>query len=301
MLIGAPVSITPAAAAAAAGDAHGAGDLLYLRLSDVHRNEAQPRTQFCPDAIHSLATSIQAHGVIQPIAVRPRPAGGYEIIAGERRWLAAQQAGLERVPAVLHDVDERSTLVLALVENLVRQDLAPLETARAYAVLHDEFAMTVADVARSVGRSRPAVANTLRLLELPDDILAMLERRELSEGHGRALLGCTDRLQAVRLARQAASQRMSVRALEQAVRDREDAASRGIPSVGARRSKWNREPAAELVAQADEVAERLPGVRARVRMGDAGAKLELHCDSVDELVALITALDAGVPRIARAS
>ncbi|MCB0877849.1 MAG: ParB/RepB/Spo0J family partition protein [Thermoleophilia bacterium] len=291
MLLGSPVAVPVDATPAA--DAAGSG-LLALRLDEVHRNDAQPRTVFDSDAIHSLATSIEANGVIQPIAVRHREAGGYEIIAGERRWLAAQRAGLSTIPAVLHHVDERETLVLALVENLVREDLSPLETARAYAALQDEFGMSVAELARSVGRSRPAVANTLRLLELPDDVLALLEQRRITEGHGRALLGCSDRVRLQRLARLTVDRSLTVRQLEAMVREEEDAVSAGATPRRARRTKWNLDPDPELVDRVDQLAEQLLGVRARVKLGDAGAKLELHCDHAQDLFALVDRLEAAL-------
>lgn len=296
MLLGSPVEVpldSPASAAAAASEAQ-PGELLALRLDEVHRNDAQPRTVFEQEAIHSLATSIEANGVIQPIAVRPREAGGYEIIAGERRWLAAQRVGLATIPAVLHHVDERETLVLALVENLVREDLSPLETARAYAALQDEFGMSVAELARSVGRSRPAVSNTLRLLELPDDALELLERRRITEGHGRALLGCSDRMRLQRLARLTVDRSLTVRQLEALVRDEEDTVARGGAPSRARRSKWNLDPDPELLERVDQLAARLLGVRARVKLGDGGAKLELHCDRGSDLFELVERLEAAL-------
>lgn len=297
MLLGSPVEV-PLDAAPSASDADGptvaAGELLALRLDQVHRNEAQPRTVFEQEAIHSLATSIEASGVIQPIAVRPRDAGGYEIIAGERRWLAAQRAGLATIPAVVHHVDERETLVLALVENLVREDLSPLETARAYAALQDEFGMSIAELARSVGRSRPAVSNTLRLLELPDDVLELLEQRRISEGHGRALLGCSDRMRLQRLARLTVDRSLTVRQLEALVRDEEEVVARGGAPARARRSKWNLDPDPELLERVDQLAARLLGVRARVKLGDGGAKLELHCDRGADLFELVERLEAAL-------
>jgi ParB family transcriptional regulator, chromosome partitioning protein len=292
MLLGSPV-VVPVDGQPADPDGSSSG-LLSLRPDEIHRNEAQPRTVFDQDAIHSLATSIEANGVIQPIAVRHRAGGGYEIIAGERRWLAAQRVGLATIPAVLHDVDERETLVLALVENLVREDLSPLETARAYAALQDEFAMSVAELARSVGRSRPAVANTLRLLELPDDVLQMLEQRRISEGHGRALLGCSDRVRMQRLARLTVDRSLTVRQVEAHVRDEEAALAAGDAPRRARRAKWNREPDSELVDRVDRLTEQLLGVRGRVKLGDAGAKLELHCDRPADLFELVDRLEAAL-------
>ncbi|MCW2960218.1 MAG: parB-like partition protein [Thermoleophilia bacterium] len=272
----------------------GESGLLALRLDEVYRNASQPRTVFDSEAIHSLATSIETNGVIQPIAVRPRPAGGYEIIAGERRWLAAQRAGLRTIPAVLHDVDEQETLVLALVENLVREDLSPLETARAYAALQDEFKMSVADLARAVGRSRPAVSNTIRLLELPDDALAMLERGQLTEGHGRALLGCSDRVRLLKLARLTLDRSLTVRALEALVREQEQALRDGTSPTAVRRTKWNVEPDTELLDRVERLSEQLLGVRARVKLGTGGGKLELHCDAPADLHLLVDRLEAAL-------
>ncbi len=303
MLLGNPVQVPvdapadPQPVATAAAE----GALLSLRLDEVHRNESQPRTVFEAEAIHSLATSIEANGVIQPIAVRHRDGGGYEIIAGERRWRAAQRAGLATIPAVLHDVDERETLVLALVENLVREDLSPLETARAYAALQDEFGMSVAELARSVGRSRPAVANTLRLLELPDDALELLEQRRITEGHGRALLGCSDRVRLLRLARLTVDRSLTVRQLEALVREEEDALASGDAPRRARRTKWNLDPDTELVDRVDRLAEQLLGVRARVKLGDKGAKLELHCDRSEDLFELVDRLEAAMQLIGPAA
>jgi ParB family chromosome partitioning protein len=292
MLLGAPqpvdaVEPTDSAVATVAG-----GGLLHLRLEEIHRNAAQPRTVFDSDAIISLATSIEASGVIQPIAVRRRPEGGWQIIAGERRWLAAQRAGLTTIPAVEHDADERETLVLALVENLVREDLSPLETARAYAALQDEFGMTISELARSVGRSRPAVSNTLRLLELPDDVLELLERRSLTEGHGRALLGCSDRVRLQRLARLTLDRSLTVRALEALVREGENSASTGASAGRFVRSKWNIDPDQELVERVERLAEGALGARGRIKLGDRGGKLELHCDRPGDLVELIDRLEA---------
>ena len=262
--------------------------LVELPLDQVVRNEAQPRTHFEPEAIAALAESIETSGVIQPIAVRELPDGRFEIVAGERRWLACQRAGLRVVPAVIHDVDERESLVLALAENLVREDLNPLETARAYAALLDEFDMTVADLARAVGRSRPAVSNTLRLLELPDDVLAAIERGQLSEGHGRSLLALEDRLAQRRCAKAAMDQGLSVRALEALVRE----TAQGLERTGvAPRSKWNREASEELQDVISRLTRHLDGVRLKVKVGERGGKLELHCSDEGTLVAVAQELD----------
>lgn len=278
------------------GSAAGAGTddavpprLLDIPLDHIVRNDAQPRTHFDQNAIASLATSIEANGVIQPIAVRPLPGERWEIIAGERRWLAARRAGLRTVPAVVHDVDERETLVLALVENLVREDLNPLETARAYAALQDEFSMSTADLARAVGRSRPAVANSMRLLELPDDILASIEAGRLTEGHGRALLGTDDRVQQRRIARLIVERGLTVRAVEALVRDITD----NVDAPATRHTAWNRQASPELERSVERFAEHA-NVRTRLKVGDRGAKLELRVDSERDLAELVDRLSAAL-------
>ena len=150
--------------------------------------------------------------------VRPRAAGGWELIAGERRWRAAREAGLKTIPAVVRHADDRDSLLLALVENVAREQLTPVEEARAYAVLMDEFVLTLGDVAEKVGRSKPSVANRLRLLDLPDDVLGMVERGELSEGHARAVLAVPDQEERRKLASLIVRRGLSVRAAEQAAR-----------------------------------------------------------------------------------
>ena len=158
---------------------------------------------------------MRSQGVIQPLLVRPRAAGGYEIVAGERRWRAAREAGHATVPAVVRDADDRDTLLLGLVENVAREQLSPVEEARAYAVLLDEFGLALGEVAERVGRSKPSVSNRIRLLDLPDDVLGMLERGQLTEGHARAVLAVPDHEGRRRLAREIVQKGLSVRAAEQ--------------------------------------------------------------------------------------
>jgi len=162
--------------------------LRTLAIDEVHPNPRQPRQRIDDDALEALAESIRRHGVVQPVVVRPREAGGYELIAGERRWRAAGLAGLVQIPAIVRDADLGTRLELALVENLLREDLSPIEVAQACATLVEDFGQTQQDVAERLGRSRPAVSNLLRLLELPEEIQDMIDRGELSEGHGRAIL-----------------------------------------------------------------------------------------------------------------
>jgi ParB family chromosome partitioning protein len=166
----------------------GEAELLHLPIESVHPNPRQPRKRFEPEATAGLAASMRHQGVLQPVVVRPRAEGGYELVAGERRWRAAREAGLPTLPAIVRESDDRDALLLGLVENVAREDLSPVEEARAYASLLDEFELTLGEVAEHVGRSKPSVSNRLRLLELPEEVLWMLARGEITEGHGRAVL-----------------------------------------------------------------------------------------------------------------
>jgi ParB family chromosome partitioning protein len=190
-------------------------ELLEIPVDAIHPNPRQPRRRFEPEAASGLAESVRQQGVIQPLLVRPRGVGGYEIVAGERRWRAAREAGRETVPAVVRTADDRDTLLLGLVENVAREQLTPIEEARAYAVLIDEFSLSLGEVAERVGRSKPSVSNRIRLLELPDDVLGMVERGQLSEGHARAVLAVPDHEGRRRLAREIVRRGLSVRAAEQ--------------------------------------------------------------------------------------
>jgi ParB family chromosome partitioning protein len=197
------------------GGAEAAGaELIELPLDVIHPNPRQPRQRFEKGSASDLADSIRSQGVIQPLLVRPRDAGGYELIAGERRWRAAQEAGVDKVPVVVREADDRDTLVLALVENVAREQLSAVEEARAYAVLLDEFALKLGGVAERVGRSKSSVSNRLRLLELPDDVLDLLESGKITEGHARAVLAVPDQEGRRRLAREIVRRGLSVRAAE---------------------------------------------------------------------------------------
>ena len=197
------------------GNAPQSVELLELPVDALHPSPRQPRRRFEPEAASGLAESIKTQGVIQPLLVRPRTAGGWEIVAGERRWRAAREAGRQTVPAVVREADDRDTLLLGLIENVAREQLTPIEEARAYALLLDEFGLTLGEVAERVGRSKPSVSNRIRLLELPDDILGMVERGQLSEGHARAVLAVPDNEGRRALAREIVRKGLSVRAAEQ--------------------------------------------------------------------------------------
>ena len=187
-------------------------------LSDVHPNPGQPRQRVDEEALASLAESVRRHGVVQPVVVRPRDAGGYELIAGERRWRAAGIAGLTEIPVVIRDADADVRLELALVENMLREDLSAIEVALACATLIEDFGQTHQEVADRLGRSRPTVSNLVRLLELPDDIQERIDRGELSEGHGRALLMADGPRAQRQLAERIVREGLSVRQAEQLAR-----------------------------------------------------------------------------------
>jgi ParB family chromosome partitioning protein len=197
--------------------AEASGALRELPMASIKPNPYQPRTRMDEGPLDELVASIQSSGLLQPVLVRPRN-GGYELIAGERRWRAARVAGLATVPALVRETDDRDSLLLALVENVAREDLSPVDEARAYAALMDEFGLSLGEVAEHVGRSKPTVSNRLRLLELPDDVLGLVERGQLSEGHARAVLAVPDNEERRRLVRRIVRQGLSVRAAERAAR-----------------------------------------------------------------------------------
>jgi len=194
--------------------------LVEIPVGDLSTNPNQPRLHFDEEALAELSASIREIGVLQPLLVRTLPDGSYQIIAGERRWRAAQRAGLATVPAVVKTTDDMSSVEQALVENLHRQDLLPLEEAAAFQQLIDDFHLTHDAVAKRVGKSRASITNSLRLLSLPPSIQGLLADGKLTAGHAKALLGSPDRAYQEQIARRAADEGWSVRAVEEAIRDR---------------------------------------------------------------------------------
>ena len=257
--------------------------LSELPVDSIHPNRRQPRRRFEDAAASGLADSVRAQGLLQPLVVRPRAPGSYELIAGERRWRAARAAGLPTVPALVREADDRDSLLLALVENVAREQLSPVEEARAYAVLLDEFGLTLGDVAERVGRSKPSVSNRIRLLDLPDDILAQLERGELTEGHARAVLSLGEREAQRVLARRIVREGLSVRAAERAAQ-----------AAGAlrrpRKARAHVDPA--LAERTRRAAERLTGLPARV----TAHRLEVAFAGESELAELAESLERGTPQ-----
>jgi ParB family transcriptional regulator, chromosome partitioning protein len=256
----------------------GSSELAHVPLDQIHPNPRQPRKRFDHEATAGLAESIRAQGIIQPVVLRPRAAGGYELVAGERRWRAAREAGLQTLPALVRDAADRDALLLGLVENVAREELTPIEEARAFAVLVDEFELSLGDIAERVGASKPAVSNRLRLLELSDDVLGMVERGELTEGHARAVLAVPDNEGRRRLARKIVRQGLSVRAAEREAR-----------WSGAATKRRRRPPADPHIAERVRIAaERLTGFSARVSVRG----LEIPVESEVQLEELAEALEA---------
>jgi ParB family chromosome partitioning protein len=255
----------------------GEPELAHLPVETIHANPRQPRKRFDHESTSALADSIRSQGLVQPVVVRPRQAGGFELIAGERRWRAAQEAGIPTVPALVREADDRETLLLGLVENVAREELSAVEEARAYALLLDEFELSLGDLAERVGKAKPTVSNRLRLLELPDDVLGLVERGELTEGHARAVLAVPDQDGRRRLARQIVRRGMSVRAAERAARW---AGAKTKP-----RKVAKVDPA--LAERARKGAERLTGFPARIVSG----RIEIAFTDETELAELVEALE----------
>jgi ParB family transcriptional regulator, chromosome partitioning protein len=243
----------------------------------VAPNPRQPRRSFDEDALVALADSLKDRGVLQPVLVRPVAGGTYELIAGERRWRAAQLAGLETVPAVVRPDDDAASLELALIENMAREDLNPVEEARACAALVEELGLTREEVGRRVGRSRVSVSNLLRLLDLPDDVLALLEDSSLSEGHGRALLMARDHDDRRRLARSAVAEGWSVRETEARARAENDGMI--TPRVTRRTPHPDQVEGAERLGEAFS---RALGAEVRVTPRSGGYHVSLAFGSLDE-------------------
>jgi ParB family chromosome partitioning protein len=268
-------------APASAEEALRGGQARRLPIERLSPSTLQPRRDFPEAELEALAESIRRHGVLQPLLVRPRRGtDGFEIVAGERRWRAAQRASLHEVPALVRDLDDQDVIEMALVENLQRQDLNALEEADAYRRLIEEFGYTQDAVAKLVGKSRPHVANTLRLLGLPDELRAHVVAGTLSAGHARALLGVGD---AATLAARVVAQDLSVRATEALVA----AATR--PPAG-RAAPLGRDP--DLADLERRLAQRL-GLAVTLRPGRRGGALVVRYSTADQLEALLARLDFG--------
>jgi ParB family chromosome partitioning protein len=265
------------------GDGSPPGELRQLPVDLVERGRYQPRLAIDAEALERLADSIREQGVLQPILVRPLPGGRYEIIAGERRWRAAQAAGLAEVPALVREVEDEAALAMALIENIQRENLNAIEEARALARLVEEFDLTHARAAQAVGRSRAAVSNLLRLLELDEDVRGLVESGALDMGHARALLALPGGRQGA-AAREVVARGLSARETERLVK-------RLLSRGGARRTVPAPDPDVQRLER--ELKERL-GARVELRQRRAGrGALVIHYTSLDELDGILEHLRSG--------
>ena len=254
-------------------------ELRDLPLELIRPNPEQPRTRFDPASITSLAASIADAGIVQPLIVRPLPDGRYELIAGERRWRAAREAGVQTVPAIVRDEAEADRLQTALIENVAREDLSPVDEARACAALVEDLGLSREELARRLGRSRSAISNLIRLLDLPDEVLELLASGELREGHGRAILQVHGNDARRSLARQAAARGWSVRETERHAKGSTSPAPKLVPHP-------DQEAA---LSRAEETLEQALGTGVRVRAARRGIRVEMQFDDLDELHAFARA------------
>lgn len=280
-LIGA--AARPAPGAPAPSDSGGAAQYQELPVSQITANPQQPRTLFREESIQELAESIGSVGLVQPVVVRRR-GDGFELVAGERRLRAAKLANLEKVPAIIREAGEAESLEMALIENISREDLNAMDAARAYASLQEEFGRTQEEIATRMGRSRAAVANTLRLLELPDEVQELIEQGRLSEGHGRAILAVPDRLKQKKLAARVAAKGLSVRQTEELAR-------REAESAGKRARQSLSPVGQEMMDEATDAlysAFRLP---VKVRWAGKTGKIEIEFTGEEQLRQVIETLE----------
>lgn len=268
------------------GESQTADELRELPVELIVANPNQPRRYFDEEALEALAGSLGERGVLQPVLVRPKPGGTYELVAGERRWRAAQIAGLTEIPALVRPRDDAATLELALIENMAREDLNPIEEARASAALVEELGLTREEVGRRVGRSRVAVSNLLRLLDLPDEAIELLEQVQLSEGHGRALLLAEDHSARRNLAREAAREGWSVRTVEARAREANNARGSQMKKRAARSRTDVHPDQQESAATIATALEKAFGAEVRVRAGEKGYRAELSFESPAQALAL---------------
>ncbi len=248
-----------------------------LKLTEIIPNKDQPRHTFNEDALRELADSIEQHGVLQPLLVRPMADGSYQLVAGERRWRAAQMAGLKEVPVVVREMTEQEAAALALIENLQREDLNPMEEALGFRSLMETYKLTQEETAAAVGKSRPAVTNALRLLNLPDEVAALVADGKLSAGHARAILAFDTRASQIAAAEKAVADQLSVRAVEKLAQQAKKAPKSAPKTAGAR---------APFYAEVElALAEQL-GRKVKVQEGKKGGQLVLEYYDDDDLKAL---------------
>ncbi|MGI9860645.1 ParB/RepB/Spo0J family partition protein [Moorella naiadis] len=259
-----------------------AGTITSVAVDRIVPGKHQPRRDFDDAKMAELVQSIKAHGIIQPIVVKPAGNEGYEIIAGERRWRACRQAGLQEIPAIIKSLDARTTAEIALVENLQREDLNPLEEAEAYQTLLEEYGLTQEDVAGRVGKSRPVIANALRLLQLPEKIKDMVRENKLSSGHARALLGIKDSKLQIELAKKIVAENISVRETENIIKK--------LTERKVIVKKQKDDTVSLETRQFEERLQQALSTRVKLKAGKNSGKIEIYYFGPEELERIITVL-----------
>jgi len=252
------------------------GSVTNLKISEIEPNKHQPRVAFDEEALRELADSIRVHGVIQPLVVRPMEKGGYQIVAGERRWRAARMAGLSEVPVVIRQLDDNETLEIAIIENLQREDLNPIELALGYQALMDQYGLTQEQVAQKLGKSRSVIANTIRLLKLPSNVQKQVQSGKIPPGHAKALLSLEDDALIEEVAQKIVSGNVLVRDIEKLARERKTAAEKkGQPSP-VKEQSWGNNYMKEMeLALSAELGR-------SVRISSKGKKYTLELDFYSE-------------------
>lgn len=260
--------------------------VVTLRLTEIEPNRNQPRKIFSDEALRELADSIKEHGIISPLLVRPLPSGTYQLVAGERRWRASRMAGLTEVPVVIRELDEVEAMEIALIENLQREDLNAIEEAVGYRQLMDKYAMTQDQIAKRVGKSRPAIANSLRLLNLPDEVIQLVKQGDISPGHARALLSFDDTDKVLEVAQKIKSGRYSVRDIEKMSKR---ATEEKVKSVDSSEAAWGdtflREMEYALVGEL--------GRKVKITQGSKGGTLQIQFFDETDLKELARRLTEG--------
>jgi ParB family chromosome partitioning protein len=255
-------------------DFKGDNGLVYLDIHEMSPNSRQPRKHFDEGKILELADSIEAHGILQPIMVR-RAEKGFEIVAGERRWRAARKAGLKKVPCIVRELTEEQNMLVAIIENMQREDLNPMEEARAIAEMIGSFGLTQEEVSKSVGKSRPYITNALRLLKLPEEVQDLVTDGKLTSGHARALITIESEGRQIELAQYAAKEEISVREMEKLAQTR-----------SGKKKPLKRRKSTEVTVLEDELKSIL-GTKVQLKMTGSKGKLEIQCFNREELERIV--------------
>ena len=258
------------------------GGVVTLRLSEIEPNRDQPRKIFSEEALNELADSIREHGVLQPLLVRPLPGGSYQLVAGERRWRASRMAGLQEVPVVIREMDEEQAMEIALIENLQREDLNAIEEATGYKQLMERYGMTQEQVAKRVGKSRPAIANALRLLNLPQKVMDMVGEGEVSPGHARALLAFDDQDRIVEIAQKVKTGKYSVRDIERMAKNQDEKKEKAAKAP--EEPAWGGKSA--FLTEMEIAMSMEMGRKVRIIPNGEGGTLQIQCWDEEDLKSL---------------